>query len=60
MKHTDAYFRHILNRLPSIKPDEMLLWDDDMKNIEKAKEMGLHAEFYTSFEDFQMKMKQYL
>ena len=59
MKHTNEYYRHILSQLTDIKLNEILLWDDDMKNIGKAKQIGLHAEFYTSFEDFQKKMEQY-
>jgi HAD superfamily hydrolase (TIGR01509 family) len=59
-KDNENYYQHIFKAFPEVKPEEMLLWDDDQQNVAKAKAMGMHAEFYTSFEDFQKKMESYL
>lgn len=35
-----------------LKPEEIFLADDNEKNIEAAKEFGIHTIFYTNFEEF--------
>lgn len=59
-KDRDEYYQHILSQLAGVTPEEILLWDDSMENIDKAKQLKINAEFYTSFEDFQEKMESYL
>jgi putative hydrolase of the HAD superfamily len=54
------FFEKLVNDLVDIKKDEVLFWDDDIQNIETAKEFGINAELYTTFEDFKQKMKDYL
>ncbi len=53
------FFEKLVNDLESIKKDEILFWDDDIENIDTAKEFGIKAELYTTFEDFKQKMKDY-
>lgn len=53
------FFRHILDE-QKLKKDEVLFWDDTMINVEAAHSFGIHAEIYTSFEDFEEKMKKYI
>lgn len=48
-----------LHRL-GITKDEVLLWDDQEKNVKAAKEFGWQAELYTSFENFEQKTNRYL
>lgn len=36
---------------------EILFWDDDQRNIDGAKEYGIHAEFYTTYHSFITTMK---
>jgi putative hydrolase of the HAD superfamily len=36
---------------------EVLVWDDDEKNVESAKKFGFHSELYSGFEEYQNKMK---
>ncbi len=43
-----------------LERQEILFWDDDEENVSSAKEFGIHAEFYSSFEDFVQKMDHYL
>jgi putative hydrolase of the HAD superfamily len=42
-----------------VAKEEVLFWDDDQRNIDGALEYGINAEFYTSYDDFIEKMKQY-
>lgn len=60
LKHHAKYYEQVFMQLHDVKQDEILLWDDNEKNIEMARQMGLHAELYTSFEDYREKMEAYL
>lgn len=42
------------------KIDEVLFRDDTPENVKAAKQFGLQAELYTSFEDFKKKMQSYI
>lgn len=35
-----------------VKKDEIMFWDDERKNIERAKELGFNAHLYKNFENF--------
>lgn len=58
-KPDQEFFEKILRDLKNIKKEEMLFWDDDIKNIKGAKDFGINAEFYVSFADFKQKMREY-
>lgn len=58
-KTNKEFFEKLVNDLNSIRKDEILFWDDDMENINTAKEFGINAELYTTFEDFKKKMDDY-
>lgn len=60
LKNQATFYERVFERLPHLQPEDMLLWDDDEINIAKAKEMGLQAEMYRSFEEFQSTMEAYL
>ena len=46
------FYEKILENLPNIKKEEILFWDDDSKNIEKAKEFGFKTQIYADFAEF--------
>lgn len=50
------YFREVVKDL-SIKPEEILFWDDSRENVEAALSMGLKAELFASYEHLQIVMK---
>jgi len=58
-KTNREFFEKLVKDLKNFDKDEILFWDDDIKNIETAKEFGINAELYTTFEDFKQKIKNY-
>jgi putative hydrolase of the HAD superfamily len=50
------FFAHVVSDMKADK-DEALFWDDDQRNIDGAKEYGIHAELYTDFDSFTKTMK---
>ncbi|MBX4186831.1 MAG: HAD hydrolase-like protein [Candidatus Doudnabacteria bacterium] len=48
-KSQKEFFEIIIKRL-NLKPEEILYWDDE--DIEMAKEVGINASVFTSFENF--------
>ncbi len=59
MKPQIEFFRHILYNLEQVDASEMLFWDDTLENITIAREVGLHAEHYSNFDDCMDTMKTY-
>lgn len=55
-KPTLKFYELVVKDLP-FKKDQILFWDDSEKNVAAAKHFGIHAELYTTFEDFMDKMK---
>lgn len=53
------YFQHIETRLGLAK-SSILFWDDSPRNVETARETGWNAEIYTSFEDFEETIQNYI
>lgn len=58
-KTSIEFFEKLVKDLDKIKKEEILFWDDDIENINTAKEFRINAELYTTFEDFKQKMKNY-
>ncbi len=54
------FFAKIMEDLGDVQVDEVLFWDDTPSHIDAAKEFGINAEIYTTFEDFKKKMQKYL
>lgn len=48
-----------INKIKKIDKNEVIFWDDTPENVEGAKEFGIKAELYSSFEDFKKKMGAY-
>jgi putative hydrolase of the HAD superfamily len=59
-KPNREFYQKIFKDLGNIKKEEILFWDDKAENVKGAEEFGIHAELYTSFEDFKEKMSKYL
>lgn len=59
MKHDTAFFEHVLCKLEDVKAQEILFWDDQPGNVTSAREVGLHAEIYSDFADFEKNMSSY-
>jgi putative hydrolase of the HAD superfamily len=51
LKSTPEYFHRILATL-NLKPEEVMFWDDDQKNVDVAKNAGIDARFYSNLEEF--------
>lgn len=60
MKRDRAFFEHVLRVLKDVKAQEILFWDDISENVVTARQVGLYAEIYTTFEEFEMKVEEYL
>lgn len=54
------FYEKVFEDLRINSKKEVLFWDDRLENIEAAREFGIHAELYTTFSDFQTRMKNYL
>lgn len=54
------FYEKVFNDIGDINKDEVLFWDDSPNKVAGAKEFGIHAEIYTSFEDFKILMQNYL
>jgi len=50
----------VLRVLKDVKAQEILFWNDAVENVAMARRVGLHAEIYTTFEEFEMKIDEYL
>jgi HAD superfamily hydrolase (TIGR01509 family) len=59
-KPAQEFFLNIIEQYPNIPKDQILFWDDTVENCEGAKEVGILAEVYTSFSDFENKMRNYI
>ncbi len=59
MKPQIEFFHHILHKLEHVEAREILFWDDTLANITIAREVGLHAEHYSDFDDFIKTMRTY-
>jgi putative hydrolase of the HAD superfamily len=59
-KINQIFFLKIFNELENIDKKEVLFFDDDIENIKCAEDFGIKAELYTSFGDFEQKMKKYI
>jgi putative hydrolase of the HAD superfamily len=58
-KKNPEFFRNVL-KVIKLQPHEVIFWDDFPSYIISAKSVGLHAELYVNFTNFQQTMKQYL
>lgn len=53
------FFSKIHNDLKGIKKEEILFFDDKIENVKGARDFGIYAEIYTTFEDFKQIMERY-
>lgn len=59
-KPSPEFFSKMIDDIKGISKDEILFWDDDEENVQGAKDFGIHAEFYSTIEEFKTKMTTYL
>jgi putative hydrolase of the HAD superfamily len=52
LKDDRRFFEHIIEDLASLRPEEMLFFDDLAANVASARGAGLHAELYVNREGF--------
>jgi len=57
-KPQPAYYEYIEKAL-GLKKEEILFFDDALKNVKAAYQFGWHAEVYTTFEAFQRSLEKY-
>lgn len=57
-KPDPAFYAHIINE-QQLDKDEVLFWDDKEENVMSARNFGIHAEIFTTFDRFEEKMKEY-
>ncbi|HLE48521.1 MAG TPA: HAD-IA family hydrolase [Patescibacteria group bacterium] len=50
-KSDPEFYKKVVEKL-KVKPEEVEYWDDDPKNVEVAKGVGINAQVYGSFEEF--------
>lgn len=55
-KEDPEFFKMLTEKL-HINPQEIVYWDDDIKNINSARELGIIGEVYTTYEEFKEKLK---
>ncbi len=60
LKHDIDYWREVFQKLSIHQKSEILVWDDDQKVLDAAKEIGLSVELYTTFESYKQVMEQAL
>jgi putative hydrolase of the HAD superfamily len=54
---SDKGFFHTILRELKLLPEEVMLWDDNDSNFQTAKELGIVAKRYTTFEEFEKEIK---
>jgi putative hydrolase of the HAD superfamily len=59
LKNDPVYYDRVTERL-SLRPDEILFWDDTYRNVEIARAYGWSAEQYISFDRFQHALGRYV
>jgi len=57
-KSERIFYEEVFKRIGGAMPKETLFFDDDEKNVEAARELGVHAYFYKNFEDFKQTIHQ--
>jgi putative hydrolase of the HAD superfamily len=59
-KPEQEFYRKVMDDLGTTNKNEVLFWDDTQENVDGAREFGINAELYTTFNDFKNKMTEYL
>lgn len=60
LKNERGFWEKLMESLGGFEPDEVLLIDDDLENIESAKAFGLNAELYRDVNSIQPTIDLYL
>ena len=57
-KPDPEFYQRITDRL-EVTRDEILFWDDSMRNVQAAREFGWHAEHFRTYEAFKPMIVEY-
>src|SRR3989339_1045871 len=57
-KRSQDFFQHIITALPDSSKTQIVFWDDALVHVQVAQSVGIHAELYETFEQFQRVMQQ--
>lgn len=55
---SDKGFFHTILRELGLRSEEVIVWDDEAKNVETAKELGIDARLYRNIEEFKKSMDE--
>lgn len=55
---SDPHFFHAILSTLKLEPSEIMYWDDDQKNVDVAKSIGIDARFYTNFDELKQATAQ--
>lgn len=59
-KSEAEFFQNVIEKLNPITSQEIMFWDDDEKNLEPAKKVGIDAKFYQNFDEFEKEINKIL
>ncbi len=57
LKPQPEFWSAVHEHLGKPEKSEILVWDDDMENVESAKNFGFHSELYTGLDAYEARMK---
>ncbi len=57
LKSQPEFWQAVYDRLGKPAKSEVLVWDDDEKNVESAKNFGFRSELYSSYNSYENRMK---
>lgn len=55
-KSDDEFFQNVIENISPVAPQKIMFWDDDEKNLEPARKLGIDARFYKNFDEFEKKI----
>ncbi len=59
-KKPDKRFYELILKELKIKPENIIFWDDNEKNVLAAKQAGINAYLYKNYQDFKKKTEKFL
>jgi putative hydrolase of the HAD superfamily len=57
-KEDQGFWEKVYQNLSGLEKHEILVWDDDMPNVEAASKFGFNSEFYSNFGNFKKVMQE--
>lgn len=60
LKSDLKFFQNVIENFSPIASQEIMFWDDDEKNLEPARKVGIDARFYQNFDEFEKEINKIL